>query len=370
MSSTFDVDRSGTTALNRLCPYFTMFPLRFPYGILRRRAAVPDAVLDPFCGRGTTNYAARFLGLSSYGFDVNPVACAIATAKAQPVTAAAIVEEYDRLLSATSVVHGPTGEFWQWAFHPLVLGILVRLRHALEKAQASPAGMALRGIILGALHGPRNKNTDSYFSNQNPRTYAPKPDYAVRYWRERDLQPPCVNVRQIIERRAVRYYGFERGRGQSVIIQGDARDPTTLACVTEPVRWIITSPPYYGMRTYLADQWLRGWFLGGPANPAYRDPQQLRHNAPEVFAKDLCTVWRNVRAVSTEDARLVIRFGGITDRTADPREILSASLVDSGWRVATRRRAGFAPKARRQADHFQRRHTAPMEEFDLWSVAC
>lgn len=44
--------------LNAVCPYFTMFPLDFPYQHLLD-AQPGEWVLDPFCGRGTTNYAAR-----------------------------------------------------------------------------------------------------------------------------------------------------------------------------------------------------------------------------------------------------------------------------------------------------------------------
>ncbi|CAL1241131.1 DNA methyltransferase [Candidatus Methylocalor cossyra] len=49
-----------------------MFPLDFPLNILKRRAHAGDVVHDPFCGRGTTNYAARLLGLSSLGVDSSP----------------------------------------------------------------------------------------------------------------------------------------------------------------------------------------------------------------------------------------------------------------------------------------------------------
>src|SRR3954467_9935143 len=72
---------AASTALNGICPYFTMFPLEFPLRILRRRAAPGEWVLDPFCGRGTTNYAARLLGLPSVGIDSSPVAAALAAAK-------------------------------------------------------------------------------------------------------------------------------------------------------------------------------------------------------------------------------------------------------------------------------------------------
>lgn len=346
-----------------------MFPLRFPYAILRRHAASEDIVLDPFCGRGTTNYAARLLGLRSYGIDVNPVAVAIARAKTPSVTADSIMAEYDVLLATTGSAQTPTGAFWRWAFHADVLAMLVRLRHALINAPRTPTRDALRGVVLGALHGPRNKHRPSYLSNQSPRTFAPKPDYAVRFWRQRNLLPQRIDVRDILLRRAERYYANEAGRGTTTIETGDARDATALQAIAGAVRWVITSPPYYGMRTYLPDQWLRAWFLGGPASPMYRDDAQVRHLSPEVFCRDLRDVWRNVRAISRADARLVIRFGGITDRSADPREVLSASLADSGWRVITRRSAGLPPKARRQADHFQRQPTRGIAEFDTWAMA-
>src|SRR5437870_4140125 len=66
--------------LNGVCAYYAMFPLSFPY---RRLRAVKRGswVLDPFCGRGTTNVAARLLGLPSVGIDSSPVATAIASAK-------------------------------------------------------------------------------------------------------------------------------------------------------------------------------------------------------------------------------------------------------------------------------------------------
>ena len=51
-------------ALNGICPYFTMFPLEFP---LKHLQNVHDAdwIYDPFCGQGTTNFAARILNLQT-----------------------------------------------------------------------------------------------------------------------------------------------------------------------------------------------------------------------------------------------------------------------------------------------------------------
>ena len=75
-----------TAALNAVCPYYTMFPLAFPFGVLSRRSQPRQWVLDPFCGRGTTTFAARLLGLPSVGLDSNPLAAALAAAKLRRLT--------------------------------------------------------------------------------------------------------------------------------------------------------------------------------------------------------------------------------------------------------------------------------------------
>ncbi len=77
VSGTVEVDKwpEDWLRLNAVCPYYTMFPLDFPLGQLK---LYPGArrILDPFCGRGTTLYAARLTGRQAVGIDVNPVAVA------------------------------------------------------------------------------------------------------------------------------------------------------------------------------------------------------------------------------------------------------------------------------------------------------
>jgi hypothetical protein len=362
---TFD---PAALALNALCPYFTMFPLSFPLSVLAPRARSDDEVLDPFCGRGTTNHAARLLGLGTVGVDASPVAAAITASKLVAVEPAAVVSEARHILESEPPAAVPEGEFWRAAFHRDVLADLCRLRAALVRDCSTPARVALRGLLLGALHGPQQRTLPSYFSNQCPRTYAPKPAYAVRFWRTHRLRPQRVDVLDIVKRRAERYFTHRlRAPGQARL--ADSRSPAALQPRTpkKRFRWIITSPPYYGMRTYVADQWLRFWFLGGPDTVDYRHGEQLVHNSPEVFTEDLRAVWKNAASVSEENARLVIRFGGIADRAADPLDIVKDSLRDSGWRIQTLRPAGTANAGKRQADTFLRRSSKPRTEYDLWA---
>src|SRR4029077_18629803 len=103
-------------ALNAVCPYFTMFPLEFPLSVLRS-APKTAVVLDPFCGRGTTAYAARCLGLPSYSIDSSSVAVAIARAKMASSTVPRIMALAQRLLTGPVEYSVPRGEFWCKAFH-------------------------------------------------------------------------------------------------------------------------------------------------------------------------------------------------------------------------------------------------------------
>lgn len=360
---------AGIAALNGICPYFTMFPLSFPLKILRGRARPGDSVLDPFCGRGTTNFAARLVGLPSLGVDSSPVATAISSAKLVSAAVDAIRDTASSLLGGGSTKCAPKGEFWSWAFHRDVLESVCRLREALLDDCSTPERIALRGILLGAMHGPKQKTFPSYFSNQYPRTYAPKPAYAVRYWKERKLRPEPMDVLALIVRRAQRYY-VPLPDIHGVVRHADSRKADSLRPIVlgHKFDWIITSPPYYGMRTYIPDQWLRNWFVGGPDIVDYTNRDQVVHSSPDEFATDLRAVWRNAMSASNDDAKLVIRFGGITDRSADPLSLVKTSLRDSGWRVTNMHRAGTAKEGKRQADSFLRAKSKPMVEFDLWAV--
>ena len=335
--------------LNAICPYFTMFPLEFPLQILRRHSTPLERVLDPFCGRGTTNFAARLTGLYSVGIDISPVAQAITAAKLMSPTADAIEKELATILGDTTPEAPPDGDFWRLAFHPTVLADLCRLRSVLTSDCRNPERVALRALILGALHGP-SQRTPAYLSNQSPRTYAPKPAYAVRFWSERNLVPKEINLPSVISRRARRFYS-DRQTALGHAELADSREQSVFhgAEFEKPFSWVITSPPYYGMKTYIPDQWLRYWFLGGPDQVDYNTKGQVTHRSPEQFVADLRAVWRNARTVCHDGARMVVRFGGIRDRRVEPIELVKESLRGSSWGISTAKPAGDAKAGKRQA---------------------
>ena len=356
------------TLLNGICPYFTMFPLDFPLKILQGRAREGHRVIDPFCGRGTTSFAARILGIDSLGVDSNPVATAITASKLVSATADAIFAEAKHIICTNSQPKVPQGEFWEWAYHPEVLQSLSRFRASFLEDCSTEERIALRGIILGALHGPLQKTSPSYFSNQSPRTYAPKPSYAVRFWKHHMLIPSHRDILRIVERRAYRYYSTQYVTRGAVRL-ADSRAPSSIMLSDDDLYdWVITSPPYYGMRTYISDQWLRHWFLGGPDTVDYSCSSQVSHSSPEEFANNLRMVWQNVAHATRPEASLIVRFGGISDRRVEPLDLLMHSLEGSGWLVSSTSLAGSAHAGKRQADTFLRKRTKPITEYDVWAT--
>ena len=64
---------------------------------------------------------------------------------------------------------------------------------------------------------------------------------------------------------------------------------------------------------------------------------------------------------------MIIRFGGIIDRKADPLTIIKQSLEDTPWVIDKIESAGFSSEGRRQALHFSNPNKKPLEEYDIWA---
>lgn len=351
--------------LLQACPYYTMFPLDFPLAWLRK-ARSGAWVLDPFCGRGTTLYAARLQGLSAVGVDVSPVAAAIA----EGMLAWAGPEEVLRM--AQGLLQGearaiPEGEFWEWAYHPRTLEEICQVREGLQEmaSRLPPAARLLRLILLGRLHGPRRKGPPAYLSNQMPRTYAPKPDYAVRFWKSRDMRPPEVDLLELLSRKVPAFLKALPPPVNGTVVCGDART-VDFRKLGGPYDWVITSPPYWGMRTYVPDQWLRYWLIGGEPKVIYCYKGQIGQGSLEEYVQALRQVWLNVALACRPSAWLVVRFGALPSRdNPEPLALLRESFRGTPWQIQWVKPAGSPDHGRRQAKSFALNPRSSVQEIDV-----
>lgn len=361
--------QSPIIRLNTICPYFTMFPLNFPYSHLSS-AQPEDWVLDPFCGRGTTNFAARLRQIPSYGIDSSPIACAISAVKYVYATPNAIAKLCAEILNdAIEPVHIPQGGFWELCYHPSTLKEICILREAFLKECETDNQIALRALLLGILHGPKTKTLPSYLSNQMPRTYSTKPDYSVHYWKHKDLLPQQVDVLDVVTRRANYTFMSLPPKIEGKISWGDARNPLPFK-PADGFNWIITSPPYFGMRTYVQDQWLRNWFLGGPDSVDYTVNDQIIHSNRQVFVQELSAVWKNVTSSCAPGTKMIVRFGALPSFACNPIDLIEESIVTAncGWEKQGIGHAGIPRNGRRQADQFGAGMGTAREEIDYYAV--
>ena len=79
-------DRVVPSSIEGIHPYPAKFVAELPKTLLNILAPpVGTAVLDPFCGSGTTLVECQQLGLCSVGVDLNPIACLITKVKTSPL---------------------------------------------------------------------------------------------------------------------------------------------------------------------------------------------------------------------------------------------------------------------------------------------
>lgn len=336
--------------------------------VLKKHAHSAPVVMDPFCGRGTTLFAARQLGLASQGIDASPVAVAIAKAKLCEVNVEKTLALASSFMATEHAARIPRTEFFRYAFHQDVLAEICAIRQGLASLRRQTnASVLLRAAMLGCLHGPVSKNPQhqAYFSNQMPRTFASKPDYSVQYWQRNGLNPRRVDVLAALKRKLERIQEIALPAAGSIadVRLGDSRYARSIPGDSRNFSVVVTSPPYYGMRTYVQDQWLRNWFLGGPEHVEYENDEQLSHSGVAVFAESLGSVWRNMARSKTDDLHMYIRFGIIPSSKVDPRALVRASLESSrvGWKIISTRQADTAEAGKRQADQMSTNSVAATE---------
>jgi hypothetical protein len=99
-------------------------------------------------------------------------------------------------------------------------------------------------------------------------------NYSVEWWKKNGLtKPPEINPFEFILKKIE--WRYEKGTPnvtESAVVFGDSSNQLiniSERAIQNDIKFslLFTSPPYYSITDYHADQWLRLWLLGGSENP-------------------------------------------------------------------------------------------------------
>jgi hypothetical protein len=289
-------------------PYYAMFPVEFARQVVSTYCPPHGSVMDPFCGRGTVPFVALATGRVGLGSDINPVAWAYAKTKTDPYPDPQVVLRRARQIQAaiTRTDRRPRNDFQALAWSRDVLGFLNAARRNLNW-KGSRIDRTLMGILLVHLHAKLGNG----FSNQIRQSKAMAPEYSVRWWREKQMLPPEIDIIASLEQKLEWRYKMgivanAEGVPRPTILLGDSRVVLRRSPKGFAANLILTSPPYYGVTNYRYDNWIRLWLLGeGPALP--ETDAWARHGHQEQYRDLLKQTFSVCKRKSHEDAIVYVR---------------------------------------------------------------
>ena len=204
------------------------------------------------------------MGRAAAGSDISPVAYCVSAAKAQRPALARLQGRLESLKAAYNATNRSVLKserdvlppFFRHAFYWETLNEILFLRRTLRWKEAQ-TDRFIAALVLGSLHGEMDKSS-AYFSNQMPRTICLKPDYSIRFWRERGLKAKRRHVFRLLHQRAEwrlnEFPSVDRGE----VKMTDARNAASrFPHLSGRVSLVVTSPPYLQVTRYEEDQWLR-----------------------------------------------------------------------------------------------------------------
>jgi hypothetical protein len=299
-------------------PYYAMFPVEFADHVVMKYTSSGETVLDPFAGRGTAIFSAATKMRHGMGVELNPVGWVYSQAKLNPASKDDVIDRTREIgkLAARRTSRPSLPVFFSWCFAPSVQQFLLTAREHLCWRQ-NKVDATLMALLLVNLHGKR----DASLSNQMRQTKSMSPDYAVNWWKERNLLPPIVDPVEFMEKKIEwRYAKGVPGRSDSFVYLGDSikrlRDVRERAKKIDipSATLLLTSPPYCGITNYYYDQWLRLWLLGGPPNALvvpgryrgkFADQKKYKRLLLDVFSRTTPVLDKNAVVYVRTDHRAV-----------------------------------------------------------------
>jgi hypothetical protein len=290
-----------------------MFPSAFADEVVIAHTQPGDLVLDPFAGRGTAIFSAARQGRHAVGIEINPVGYVYAQSKIAPASQGAVERRLRQIQTAAGDFASDAEclpPFFERCFSRSVRQFLLSARAQLDWRRRR-TDRTLMAFLLIYLHG----KSGAALSNQMRQTKAMSPQYATRWWLERNMDPPELDPSEFLRPRIAWRYA----KGQPVVAKSrmyldDSR--TRLNALGHQVaneglqraKLLLTSPPYFGITNYHYDQWLRLWLLGGQPNALLEGNARAgKFESPGRYNALLDTVFGLSAALIRDDATVYVR---------------------------------------------------------------
>jgi len=256
----------------RFGPYYAMFPVDFAFDVVNKYSKKGDYILDPFAGRSSSIYAGGVLGRHSLGIEINPVGWLYGNVKLNPAKKDDVIDRLLEIYAKRNYYNRAIEkmpEFYRICYSDEVLKFLLTARNNLDWKNNN-VDATLMSIILVYLHAKIGEG----LSNQMRMTKSMGMNYSIEWWKKNGYEkPPEINpVELLLNKINWRYKKGMPKVTESAVVFGDSTielQKISERALQNDIRFslLFTSPPYYSITDYHADQWLRLWMLGGNETP-------------------------------------------------------------------------------------------------------
>jgi site-specific DNA-methyltransferase (cytosine-N4-specific) len=230
-------------------PYPARFTAALPRTLIRILGVPSDtAVLDPFCGSGTTLLEAHSVGIPAVGIDLNPIACLISRVATTPLTSrfleiAEVCANNARWTMTELPTKIPNLDHWFKKNVQLILaGLLSQIDSVADPVLRDALRLAFSSIVVRV----SNQESDTRYAAINKKIDG----FDVL----RLFTATCHKIAGALS--LVRHTNAE-----VQIIEKDIFEVSPSE-ITKPVGLVVTSPPYPNAYEYWLYHKYRMWWLG------------------------------------------------------------------------------------------------------------
>jgi DNA modification methylase len=244
----WDFPESDDGAIHSLHPYPAKFISSIPRALITSLGVAPGtAVLDPFCGAGTTLVVAQELCIPSIGIDLNPIACLISRIKTTPLPAGLMQAAVRAAAAAHPDLAGvpdiPNVKHWfSEQARASLASLVVQIDAERDDAVRDHLRLALSTIIVRV----SNQESDTRYAAVD------KP-ISARSVRQRFLAA-CMRIEEAKRERDI-------AGAPARVVESDILTVTP-ELIGREISLVVTSPPYPNAYEYWLYHKYRMWWLG------------------------------------------------------------------------------------------------------------